>query len=67
MVVPGRDEPSGAAYFGLYLLAMGPGRPRSADRLAALIRAAGFDEVTPRPTRTPLQVGLLTARRQAPV
>ena len=56
-----------SAYFGLYLLAMGPGRPRSADRLAALIRAAGFDEVTPRPTRTPLQVGLLTARRQAPV
>lgn len=65
MVVPGRDEPSGAAYFGLYLLAMGPGRPRSADRLAALIRAAGFDQVTPRPTRTPLQVGLLSARRRA--
>lgn len=63
MVVPGRDEPSGAAYFGLYLLAMGPGRPRSAERLAALISTAGFSDVQQRPTRTPLQVGLLSARK----
>jgi demethylspheroidene O-methyltransferase len=63
MVVPGRDEPSGAAYFGLYLLAMGPGRPRSAERLAALISAAGFTDVQQRQTRTPLQVGLLSARK----
>jgi demethylspheroidene O-methyltransferase len=63
MVVPGRDEPSGAAYFGLYLLAMGPGRPRSAERLGALVSAAGFVDVQRRKTRTPLQVGLLTARK----
>jgi demethylspheroidene O-methyltransferase len=65
MVVPGRDEPSGAAYFGLYLLAMGPGRPRSAERLGALIQSAGFTDVTRRKTRTPLQVGLITARKAA--
>jgi demethylspheroidene O-methyltransferase len=65
MVVPGRDEPSGAAYFGLYLLAMGPGRPRSAERLGALIKAAGFTDVQQRKTRTPLQVGLLTATKNS--
>jgi demethylspheroidene O-methyltransferase len=65
MVVPGRDEPSGAAYFGLYLLAMGPGRPRSAERLGALIKAAGFTDVQQRKTRTPLQVGLLTATKSS--
>jgi demethylspheroidene O-methyltransferase len=65
MVVPGRDEPSGAAYFGLYLMAMGPGRPRSAERLAALISTAGFADVQQRHTRTPLQVGLLSARKAA--
>jgi demethylspheroidene O-methyltransferase len=65
MVVPGRDEPSGAAYFGLYLLAMGPGCPRSAERLGALIKAAGFTDVQQRKTRTPLQVGLLTATKSS--
>lgn len=32
-----------SAYFGLYLLAMGQGRPRSPEELAAMVRNAGFE------------------------
>lgn len=55
-------EPIGDAYFGLYLLAMGRGRPRTAARLAEMLTEAGF--VSPRlaPTRTPLLVRALLAR-----
>ncbi len=35
-------EPMGHGYFGLYLLAMGSGRPRTADEYHALLRQAGF-------------------------
>jgi demethylspheroidene O-methyltransferase len=35
-------EPMGHAYFGLYLLAMGSGRPRTAKEYHAFLRAAGF-------------------------
>jgi demethylspheroidene O-methyltransferase len=52
-------EPMGAAYFGMYLLAMGSGRPRTSARLAELMRGAGFDDVRLLPSRIPLQVGLL--------
>lgn len=55
-------EAMGDAYFGMYLLAMGRGRSRSADELAALLRAAGFAQVRQVPTRMPLQAGLLVAR-----
>lgn len=54
-------EPMGAAYFGMYLLAMGSGRPRTSARLADLMRDAGFDNVRLLPSRIPLQVGLLHA------
>jgi demethylspheroidene O-methyltransferase len=54
-------EPVGAAYFGWYLWAMGPGRPRTPARLTALLEAAGFVDVRPQRTRNPLQVGLLVA------
>ena len=57
-------ETMGDAYFGLYLLAMGQGRPRSAAELAQRLRAAGFALVQQRPTRLPLQTGLLIARRK---
>lgn len=55
-------EPIGDAYFGLYLLAMGRGRPRTAARLTEMLTEAGF--VAPRlvPTRTPLLVRVLLAR-----
>jgi demethylspheroidene O-methyltransferase len=55
-------EPMGAAYFGMYLLAMGSGRSRSAAQLTALLQQAGFDRVREHATALPLQAGLLTAR-----
>lgn len=51
----------GDAYFGMYLWAMGAGRPRSAARLAEMLRARGFSDVRQLPTRQPLQCGLLSA------
>jgi demethylspheroidene O-methyltransferase len=55
----------GDAYFGLYLWAMGRGRPRRAGELAAMLHAAGFASVRDLPTRMPLQTSLLVARRGA--
>lgn len=51
----------GDAYFGLYLLAMGSGRPRTAEELKALLRAAGFRTAQIRKTRRPLLVSVLEA------
>jgi len=55
----------GDAYFGLYLLAMGRGRPRSAQALGALLRQAGFGGVRALRTRLPLQTGVLVAEAAA--
>lgn len=54
-------EPVGDAYFGFYLLAMGRGRPRRADEIAALLHTAGFGRVRRVPTRRPFLTGLLLA------
>jgi demethylspheroidene O-methyltransferase len=54
-------EPAGDAYFGFYLLAMGIGRPRSAERLKEMLQTAGFSRVRPRPTHLPLLVRVLSA------
>ena len=56
-------EPIGDAYFGLYLRAMGSGRPRTAERLAAMLTEAGFAAPRRVATRTPLLVRVLEARR----
>lgn len=56
-------EAMGDAYFGFYLLAMGRGRPRSANELTRMLISAGFATVRLVPTRLPLQVQLLVARR----
>lgn len=56
-------EPVGDAYFGLYLLAMGSGRPRRADEIRALLREAGFGRIAERRTRRPLLVRVIQARR----
>ena len=56
-------EPMGGAYFGFYLLAMGRGRPRTRQRLVALLHEAGFARVRPLSTRLPLQTQVLWARR----
>ncbi len=53
-------EPVGDAYFGMYLLAMGRGRARSAADLTALLRAAGFENISSVRTRRPLLLGCLT-------
>ena len=59
-----RDSPAmGDAYFGMYLLAMGRGRARSAGELTQALRDAGFTRVRRVPTRMPLQTGLLVASR----
>jgi demethylspheroidene O-methyltransferase len=49
----------------MYLLAMRGGRARTATELAALLLAAGFEQVRERATAIPLQVGVLVARRGA--
>jgi demethylspheroidene O-methyltransferase len=55
-------EPIGEAYFGFYLLAMGSGRPRTANRLIALLRETGLHHARLVPTLHPLMVRLLVAR-----
>lgn len=55
-------ETMGAAYFGMYLRAMGSGRPRTPAELGALLRAAGFERIRELPTAQPLQTRLLVAR-----
>jgi len=54
-------EPMGDAYFGFYLLAMGQGRPRTAEELRALLRQAGFSRVHEARTRRPMLTRLLLA------
>jgi demethylspheroidene O-methyltransferase len=56
-------ESMGDAYFGFYLLAMGKGRSRTAERLTQLIREAGFADPRLMPTRLPLQTRLILAKR----
>lgn len=56
-------ESMGAAYFGFYLLAMGRGRSRSAERLTSLLREAGFAKIRRIATAQPLQTQLLLARK----
>lgn len=53
--------PMGEAYFGLYLWAMGRGRPRRPDELASLLRQAGFRRVRVLKTHQPLLVRALLA------
>ncbi|MBT9289841.1 acetylserotonin O-methyltransferase [Prosthecodimorpha staleyi] len=57
---PGAER-MGDAYFGFYLMAMGRGRPRSADALGRLLVEAGFAEIRRHQTRRPMLVSLLSA------
>lgn len=57
-------ERMGDAYFGIYLRAMGSGRPRSIDEIGRLLAAAGFSTPRPRATRIPLLTSVLVARPQ---
>lgn len=55
--------PMGDAYFGLYLLAMGHGRPRTRDELGAMLTAAGFRAPKRVRTRRPMLTQLLVTTR----
>jgi demethylspheroidene O-methyltransferase len=54
-------EPAGDAYFGVYLLAMGRGRPRRPSELRAMLAEAGFPRCRMLPTDTPLLTRVLVA------
>jgi demethylspheroidene O-methyltransferase len=54
---------SGDAYFGFYTLAMTTGRPRSPERYAELLAAAGFTSVSRHRTRRDFITSVMTARR----
>jgi demethylspheroidene O-methyltransferase len=58
-----RPSRPGDTYFALYTMAMGTGRTRSPDEIAALLTAAGFAEVTIRPTRRPFVTSVVEARQ----
>jgi demethylspheroidene O-methyltransferase len=53
------------AYFAVYLLAMGSGRPRSFQRLQMMVTQAGFTEVTLRPAGMPMLTRVMTARKMS--
>lgn len=50
------------AYFGMYLFAMGSGRPRSLAELGQLLRRAGFAEPRLIPTQLPAQLCVIVAK-----
>lgn len=56
-------EPVGATYFGWYLLAMKGGRPRQPEYFMQLCREAGFTSARALPVTTPIQTGVVLARR----
>jgi len=55
-------DPATDAYFGLYLHAMGRGRPRTAQELQMLISQAGFSRCTSMRTHMPMLCSLLVAK-----
>ena len=54
-------EPAGDAYFGLYLLAMGSGRPRAPAEIRAMLRTAGFARSRLLPTALPITCRVVVA------
>lgn len=58
--IPGA-EPMGEAFFGLYLWAMGSGRPRSPAEIIAMTRAAGFTRARLVATAQPVNASVILA------
>ncbi|MBY0304669.1 MAG: methyltransferase domain-containing protein [Sphingomonas sp.] len=56
-------EAAGDGYFGMYLWAMGSGRPRSKKAIAAMLRQAGFSATSNVATPLPLTVSAIVASR----
>lgn len=59
------EEPGAAAYFGIYLLAMGSGRPRKPEEVCALLEQAGFAGPRRVATRNALLVSIISAQAAA--
>lgn len=57
-------EPAGDGYFGLYLYAMGSGRPRTPREIHAMLRRAGFSTIRTLATAMPLTCRVIVARRR---
>lgn len=55
--------PAGDAYFGMYLLAMGSGRPRTVGAICAMLKVAGFARYRERATALPMTCRVLVAER----
>ena len=60
--IPGA-EPMGEAFFGLYLWAMGSGRPRSPADIIAMLREAGFSSARLVATAQPVNASIIIAQR----
>lgn len=58
-----RPQRAGDAYFGLYCLAMGTGRTRSATEISGHLQKAGFGEIRIRKTARPFVTSVVEARR----
>ncbi len=58
--IPGA-EPMGEAFFGLYLWAMGSGRPRSPAEIIAMLRGAGFVRAQVVATAQPVNASIILA------
>jgi len=56
-------EAIGDAYFGMYLWAMGSGRPRTAAEIVTFLEEAGFSSVTEQRSAMPCLVRVITASR----
>lgn len=55
-------RPMGHGYFGLYLHAMGSGRPRTRAELTGMLHQAGFCDVREAPSHQPVLARVLLAR-----
>ena len=53
--------PMGEAYFGMYLWAMGAGRPRSPEEIKDFLKAAGFADAKSIATRRPILTQIVVA------
>ena len=53
----------GDAYFGLYLWAIGQGRPRTIEENRAMLHAAGFADIRVLPTDLPLVARVIVATK----
>lgn len=59
------SEPIADAYFAVYLLAMGSGRPRSFERLHVMLTQSGFAEILLKPAGMPMLTRVIIARKMS--